>query len=998
MLTRYRLSCGLSILAAAALAVCLHAAPRKRGSGKAPSNFQDRPARFRITADVVNPGLEPFTVTAGAFGNSFLRTAGGFEPVVYRNSLDAKENSADRVICGPHLAFYDTLGQGFLDGATVRVYRIIDGKMTIVRRDSVPSGGFNVKGWHGSTKKIVPAGTTTYTWSWNDYNRPDAMYYFAVGAVDRSGNVSTVSNAVGVERPAKVGKGRPSVTVPFKAPRRPKDTEAPSAPTGLKGKLVGDGTYKLTWNPVLDEDLAGYVVFHSDYDPETHTGFYLQLAGKPANEREHIKAGDRVIVSKTFSTYSRNRMASHRVWGASQNNRVALPDFVDYYPDEDPEKTWALKKHPADTPVTDGGQTYLRMTLGPEKGTSLGSYAYAGTEQNWYNVFEARPYRVEVWLKGEGEGLKPVVFHLDGPLDKAIEPIEFQVGPEWKKHVAEFTPAAVYRGGRPGRIKLSFNGPGTFCVDNFRLYRADTEYLDLLPRDYKRLAESGVASFRTHGPIKTGTTTYDMAAFTNPGGCISGVRKGNTLPQQFKMMRKAGVHPWLQIEMHMTPAEWLGFVEYIAAPYDPAKDSPKSKPWAAKRHAQGQGKPWADEFERVYFEISNETWNWLFRPWIFESMTDGATGEKYARGVVYGKFQEHIMDVMKSSPYWKAGGLDEKVVFVLGGWSGSNYGEQAVEGSPRSDYMTIAAYNGGWDEGEGPPQTNKPSFFNVLSQVNQTAIPRARKHLAEKVQWMKTGRKHDLGTYEAGPGYALNGLNNARVTREQARQQELVMKSLTAGTATLDSFLCRCYHDFDLQNFFTFGEGTHWKSHAKWYRGGQAYPCFMVLSLFNNHATGDMLKTEVLSAPTVDTAKFRRREAVEGAPLAAVYATRKGSRVNVFVLSRKIAGYPDGADDGYTAVTLDLPFTKAKSITLHKMEGDPTANNIESKDVAFEAVDIPAGKIAGSFTIDADRGGHAEGLPPAATYLYVFEGTDIAEGTLVSPQEVLAQPVTYEAK
>ena len=168
-----------------------------------------------------------------------------------------------------------------------------------------------VSGWQGSTGKLVPAGTTAFTWKWNDYNRPDATYHFAVAAVDKSGNVSKMSNAVGVRRPRDVGKARAlNVQIDFKPPRRPKDTQPPAAPTNLRGELVGDGTYKLTWTPSLAEDLAGYAIYHSDYAPETHKGFHLALAGRPGSEREHVKAGDRVIVSKTFRTYSRRKWAS----------------------------------------------------------------------------------------------------------------------------------------------------------------------------------------------------------------------------------------------------------------------------------------------------------------------------------------------------------------------------------------------------------------------------------------------------------------------------------------------------------------------------------------------------------------------------------------------------------------------------------------------------------------------------------------------------------------
>lgn len=105
-----------------------------------------------------------------------------------------------------------------------------------------------------------------------------------------------------------------------------------------------------------------------------------------------------------------------------------------------------------------------------------------------------------------------------------------------------------------------------------------------------------------------------------------------------------------------------------------------------------------------------------------------------------------------------------------------------------------------------------------------------------------------MGTYEAGPGYSLNGLNGALVTHEQSQTQEQVMKSLAAGTATLDAFLARAYRGFATQNYFTMGEGTLWTSHAKWYRGGQAYPAWELISLFNREGGREILRTETKSA------------------------------------------------------------------------------------------------------------------------------------------------------
>lgn len=201
------------------------------------------------------------------------------------------------------------------------------------------------------------------------------------------------------------------------------------------------------------------------------------------------------------------------------------------------------------------------------------------------------------------------------------------------------------------------------------------------------------------------------------------------------------------------------------------------------------------------------------------------------------------------------------------------------------------------------------------------------------------------------------------------------MKSLAAGTATLDSFLARAYRGFDLQNFFGFRNGSHWASHAPWYRGGQAYPAWQLLSLFNNQGTGDMLRTDTLSVPVADLKPYERRKGVSNAPLAAVYATRRENRHVIVVISRKIADYPFAGDDGFTPVTIDLPFARAKTLTLYRMAGDPRSNNLLSPhNVKIDKVDIGEWS-KGRLMLDAASGADERGLPPASTFMYVFEET-----------------------
>ncbi|MHB8622293.1 MAG: hypothetical protein ACYDBA_02855 [Sulfuricaulis sp.] len=943
-----------------------------------------KPAVFRVTTDIVNKNVQPFDAVINAFGNTLVDEGAGFEPVVFRTNLIALTDSPNRIVATPDtLSLWDSLRQGFYDQATVHVYRIENGRFRMVRADRVASGGSHASGWFRALddeNQVVAPNTTRFRFRWDYWNRPHARYYFTVRAIDKYGNLSPTAPAYEIDSPDKLDKGpapQNALVVLNRATAFFSRSAPPPAPTGLTGKLGHDGILTLEWRPVDSPDLAGYVVYRSDYPPQQQSGYYLQLAGTPRSADQNIKAGDMVIVSKKIYAPSRNRDLSNRVWGAANMYDLLMPGLIHSFPDETPGKTWSLVPHSANTPVKDPGETCLRLQLAAGTSESLSIFNHSGIGQDWYEVLEKKPYKVEVWLRQEGRGT--VQFKLNGfynTLPHRINPITFNVGHVWKKYVAYFTPTVIQKGSTPNPMLLEFTGPATFYVDNFRVYRADTPYLDLLPREYKAIKSSGISSLRTSGLVITGIHSYDMEQLTNSGGVISGTQKLNTLPQTLATIRKAGLQPWLQIEFPMSPQEWLAFVEYMAAPYNPKIDTPASKPWAYKRYRQGQTKPWVDDFNRIYFELSNETWNRLFAPWFFSPMTDAVSKQGYSAGQVYGMFQEYVRSVMRSSPYWRPANLDRKFIFVLGGWAGNmGYSHGAASASPSSDLLTIAAYNGGWDQAEGPLKPDAAGLFKTLADVNQSAIPTADLYAKELLELKANGdNKLRLGTYEAGPGYLMNGLNNDHVTEEQAHAQEQVMKSLAAGTATLDSFLARAYRGFVIQNFYAFGSGNLWKSRAKWYDGGQAYPSWKLLSLFNTEATGDMLRTETLSVPTTDLKAFSLRQTIEDAPLAAIYATRKGDRYSLFVLSRKVPHYPVISDDGYTPVTVELPFNEAKSVTLYRMTGAPDANNLLGDNVKIEKLEIPSSNLGRRFRLNTKTGADERGLPPASTFLYVFDG------------------------
>ena len=940
-----------------------------------------RPAKFIINSNTINDGLEPFTATIYGFGNSLFNKGGAFEPIVYRNAYIAEEDSPDKVILpASKISNWDSVKSGYLDGAEVRIYRITNNQFRLVRTDTIPEGGFNVSGWRSVLRKerILPADTTSLVYQWNEYGRPGSTQYFIVRAIDKSGKISKASAYLEFNRPKEIDEDYIAAkAIKLKSLEETKKSNLLSAPQDFKGTIDSRGNLVLNWSSVSSSDLAGYLVYRSDYAPPQHKGYFFALSQNPSSKEQHVKKGDMIIVNKKFYTGSRLKHASNRLWDTGTAYRMLVPSLLGHFSDDNPEVSWRLQKHDENTPVTEGGETYLQLDITDDRRVKIGDYNYSGTGQDWYPVLETKPYRVEVWLKSEKE--TDVRFKIKGFYEKNLEdnkPIVFKAGPKWQRHTATFKPARIQSGNIPSQMRLEIYGPGSFSIDNFRVYQADTEFMDYLPRDYEELEKSGVSALRAHSTIKTRTRTYDMEQLTNAGGVIDSTQHMNTLHQSLKMMKKAGVRPWVQIESHMSPEEWIGFVEYMAAPFNPETDSKEALPWAYKRVKQGQKKPWVDEFDKIYFEIANETWNGRFKPWVFPEMIDSANERYYARGEVYGLYQEYVISILRNSEHWQANNLDDKFSFVLGGWAAnSNYGEYAASVSPSSDYLTIAGYNGGWDENEGPPKLNNESFSNLLNQVSQSAIPSTEKlqAIGKKLN-EKRARKLGIGTYEAGPGYVLDGLNDEKVTEQQAKEQEEVMKSLSAGTATLDSFLARAYRGFDLQNFFTFGRGHRWRSHTEWYRGGYAHPSWKLISLFNKQATGDMLEVQTKSVPTTDLHKIRWRKAVDDAPLVAVYATRNADRYNVFVISRKVKNYPFQNDEGYSPVEINLPFNNVKSIELFKMDGDMRLNNFESENAKIEKMDIAIENFQPRFAVDDKTGADKMGLPPASTYLYVFKG------------------------
>lgn len=915
-------------------------------------------AHFAVRPQVLNPDLPAFTATVAGLGNGvdLMRNGGGFEPLNFRTMLQATQDSPDQVIAPPAtLTQWDSWPEGAFDGAEVEVLRIVDGHIKSVREDRIAAGGFRASGWVGALPggQVLAAGQTRFLTSWDGYNRLGVPWYYTVRAIDGGGRVSDAAPAVSVVAPQKPGKIEGAAPGLVQGQLSGGETTSLAAPSNLRAELTPEQTLALSWDPV--PGAQGYMVYRAYVPPERFRGYGIQLEGRG----EPVRAGDMVLLRKKFMMPSRAEVATNRVWSAyAAESGFGVP-LVSGMPGDTPDgPQMRLVPHPADTPVAEPGETYLEVDLKGRQTATLGLFNHSGLSQYYYPILDpARTYRFDVWLRGDG--VVSATFQINGPV-KALfaSPPVIRPGREWRRYTIDFRPAATVETQQVGRMELVLSGKGKVDVDNFRLYRADAPFMALLPEDKAALRASGMGMLRSHMFIKTGTRTYSLDQLTNPAG-VNPVGEGTSLPQFLNINADAGMEPWLQVEPHLTRAEWLGLAEYLAAPFDPAVDDPKALPWAAKRAAQGRAAPWTEAFGQIYFEIGNETWNTLFRPWVFPEMPDGGSllpWRKASTGEVYGLYQEYVLSILRESPWWDR--LAPHLVPVIGGWLINDYGFDALRRSPSSRVVTVADYIGGWDAGEGVVSRKPEGYASVMAFTPQTTVGRATA-AQETLRKKAAPGGVILGTYEAGPGYALNGLNGDTVTPEQREEQEKVMKSAAAGAATLDNFLTRAQAGDRVQNFFMFARGGEWSSHARWDRGGQAYPSWDWLALFNKVGRGDVLEVDTLAVPRRDLPKMGWRPEMAGAPMAAAYAARKGDRLTVTVISRQVT-------EGPLPVRVDLPISGAKSLTRYHATGSYTSENTREEQTRLQSETLPVPADPGRLDIPA--------LAPASAEIFVYEG------------------------
>ena len=219
-------------------------------------------AHFVVRPEVVaeNPGPYTFTTDQGNV-NAWLQS-GNFEPFSRRTKFHAIGDSPNEILLrNGTISKSDSFQSGWFDGATVRVYRIVDGQLKKVRVDTVKE--HIIEGWNtdgGSTvsrQLLTGASAQTYVQPWS---RHGCKYYYSVIAISKSGNQSPRSNYATVSLPAEFAEKRGAASnerIKFRRPRPATAEESLQAPTDFIARLdEATGMITCSWTPSGNPEVA----------------------------------------------------------------------------------------------------------------------------------------------------------------------------------------------------------------------------------------------------------------------------------------------------------------------------------------------------------------------------------------------------------------------------------------------------------------------------------------------------------------------------------------------------------------------------------------------------------------------------------------------------------------------------------------------------------------------------------------------------------------------
>ena len=770
----------------------------------------------------------------------------------------------------------------------------------------------------------------------------------------------------------------PAIYNAWSSSKPPSEEDCPLPPAGVKAVANAD-SITLSWQPSPDKDVAGYVIFRSDtlFDKQEKRVYLADPAIEP-------RPGDQVVIE----WMSRGLPGPEHVPPGSVHTWTPLkaPFFnAGKIPDETRCELVSHPGQPLPAEFEEPGDTCLKITHPSDTVLSLEQFTFrvpplAGSHM-----------RAELWARQEGLPDGKIEFEVEW-LDRAVPKVihQWPLDDKWRKCEFEFdVPKTV-----SGYVRLKFKGPGTLWMDDFLMYRKDAKHAGPLTPGAEVFNELLSAQPETG---KKGVLRYMRRIFDNEAPMDTLLKRHWMNPPHsggffytqgygcFHMLLEwclatgdspaTRCPPQFTLRVEFSEEDWRHLVEYLAGPPD--------SPYGAVRTAQrgGNPTPWTDEFREIIIELGNESWhNGVIGGWTGY----GIYGWVHGCGKEQGLFAKYFFDeVVGSMPLWRERDLGRKIKFAIDSNSGlgcDNYGETGMEfAKPRNvAYATHTAYVGPqWEYGQ---QTSSAFTDEGIQACLMASV--ANQVVTDDVAQMRDRINKACGLsfgnilYESGAS-GFDWRNSSNAATEQRYGHSLAM-----AVSALDAWLHCSYRGFKDMALYAMAQGSMWSSHVT---GPddlkdpmRPHPQWLALILRNRYARGTtMLETKDISMPTILWEEGWKKKAEK--PLIRVYALKDKETYSVFVLSRKLDGKHNGRDfgDGFTPVTLRLPFAQARKIALHTLAGDPRSSNIDKRTLELQSKELPASVLkGGTLVVNSQSGGAEHGMPPGCIYLYVFEGLE----------------------
>ena len=367
-----------------------------------------------------------------------------FEPTVCRWRGTVVEGGRDYFrINQPD--WFQTRTDGFFDGAKVRIYRVADDEVRLIRTGIISqykaeqivqiskrkdvNGEYAVQGntyidydvTNGKTffYRVIAINAHNKRNSWNDNNIPEVS-----ATPDESLDTVTASNNE-ILLATLIITGRRYV-MPVRA--------SPGLPSGLMA-TANNGSVTLSWNTA--PDVVGYKIFRYKRDP-----------GRARDAVELEETGPEILPGDYYHIdIEHDSWPMETIWDRTLTDNPQLPaasEKISGYK-KTGSGTAGIVYHTGTTLPQNPGKAYLRLDPDETGTVGVSSYTFAKPGNGYYPYLRpGHKYRIQVWLSHEGT-YGSVRIYCNSAYS-SIDHTFTQLDPGWEKYTYDFSGPAYPEG------------------------------------------------------------------------------------------------------------------------------------------------------------------------------------------------------------------------------------------------------------------------------------------------------------------------------------------------------------------------------------------------------------------------------------------------------------------------------------------------------------------------------------------------------------------------